>query len=134
MMNVDIDVLVREALLEKGCDESMLSNFDGHTTIALEFTQRPSLLISTLDDNVWIWSRIAEDNNAVLTQRASELLFALMEGCEFTPSGQLQLSVDEGYILLRGLVSPAFLESSQQFSAAMEEFFSLQENFLGIFQ
>ncbi|VTR36739.1 Invasion protein invB [Serratia fonticola] len=79
-MNVDIDVLVREALLEKGCDESMLSNFDGHTTIALEFTQRPSLLISTLDDNVWIWSRIAEDNNAVLTQRASELLFALMEG------------------------------------------------------
>ncbi|CAI1687162.1 Invasion protein invB [Serratia fonticola] len=133
-MNVDIDVLVREALLEKGCDESMLSNFDGHTTIALEFTQRPSLLISTLDDNVWIWSRIAEDNNAVLTQRASELLFALMEGCEFTPSGQLQLSVDEGYILLRGLVSPAFLESSQQFSAAMEEFFSLQENFLGIFQ
>ncbi|WP_258089431.1 InvB/SpaK family type III secretion system chaperone [Serratia liquefaciens] len=133
-MNVDIESLVREALLEQGCDENMLGEFDGHTTIALEFTQRPALLISRLDDDIWIWSRIAEDNNSVLTQRASELLFALMDGCAFSANGQLQLATEDGYILLRGLVGTAYLQSSQQFSAALEEFFNLQDNFLGILQ
>lgn len=134
MMNVDIKHLVREALLEQGCEESMLDEFDGHSTIALEFKERPALLISELDGSIWLWSRIAEDINSVLSQRASELLFALMEGCSFTPDGQLQLATDEGYVLLRGLVSENYLQNSQQFSVALEEFFNLQENFLGIMQ
>ncbi|QJU42324.1 SPI-1 type III secretion system chaperone SpaK [Serratia marcescens] len=131
-MNVDIKSLVSDALLEQGCDESLLNDFDGHSTIALEFTERPDLLISEQDDGVWLWSRIAEDNQSVLGQRGGELLFALMEGCTFTPGGQLQLTIDDGYIFLRGLVKDEYLKNGQQFSAALEEFFILQENFLGI--
>ena len=129
-MNIDIVSLVRLALVESGCDESLLGDFDAHSTISLDFENSPSLLISMVDDNVWIWSKICEAHETILRNNASAILEKIMGGCQFSITEQLQLTENEGYLELRGLVHPGYLESSQRFADALDEFFSHQEDFL----
>ncbi|MFP7609861.1 InvB/SpaK family type III secretion system chaperone [Serratia quinivorans] len=133
-MHIDLGDVVRSALLELGCEESMLSDFDGHSTIMLDFNDRPALFISTEENNVWLWSRIAEENSSLLALRGGELLPALMEGYGFSVCGQLQLTFSEGYLLLRAMIAPAVLQDTEQFSVALEEFFNQQERFVGMIQ
>jgi len=131
-MNIDIVSLVRVALIESGCDESLLEDFDAHSTISLDFENSPSLLISMVDDSVWIWSKICEAHDTLLHHSASAILEKIMSGCQFSITGQLQLTQNDGYLELRGMVHPGYLESSQRFADALDEFFSHQEDFLGL--
>ena len=131
-MNIDIVSLVRDALVESGCDESLLDDFDAYSTISLDFEKSPSLLISMVDDNVWIWSKICEAHEIILHHSASTILEKIMGGCQFSMTGQLQLTQNDGYLELRGMVHPDYLESSQRFADALDEFFNHQEDFLGL--
>lgn len=131
-MYLDIVSLIRGALLESGVEESMLSEFDGYSTIALDFDNYPSLLISVIDERVWIWSNLCENTPGVLQQRLPIVMEKIMEGCNFSMTGQLQLAVNNGLIELKGMVHPDYLVSSSRFSDALEEFFHLQESYLGV--
>ncbi|CAK8743598.1 hypothetical protein SODG_006734 [Sodalis praecaptivus] len=86
-MYVDIAALVREALLDSGCDPSLLGNFDSHSTIALDFNDMPSIYISSSDDDIWLWSRIAEYQDTILEQCSYNLLKELLEGAEYIRGG-----------------------------------------------
>lgn len=131
-MYIDIVSLVRKALLESGVDESMLGDFDGHSTISLDFENYPSLLISMIDDNIWIWSKLCEASDSILQHKASLLLEKVMGGCLFSMTGQLQLSVNDGFIELKGMVHPGYLDDSSKLAEAMDEFFVQQEEYLGV--
>lgn len=131
-MNIDIVSLVRVALVESGCEESLLGDLDAHSTISLDFEKTPSLLISMVDDHVWIWSRICEAHETILHHSASVILEKIMTGCQFSMTGQLQVTKNDGYLELRGMVHPSYLESSQRFADALDEFFSHQEDILGL--
>ncbi len=133
-MYVDIATLVRDALLGSGCDPKLLSNFDSHSTIALDFNDMPSINISKLDDDVWLWSRIAEQNDHVLEQNAQALLKELMQGVDFTLGGKLMLSESEGYLELKGLLSPSYMDCGQNFAVALSGFFERLERFVMVVQ
>lgn len=130
-MYLDIVSLIRGALLESGVEESMLGEFDGYSTIALDFDNYPSLLISVVDDQVWIWSNLCENTPGVLQQRLGSVMEKIMEGCSFSITGQLQLATNDGQIELKGMVHPDYLASSTRFAEALDEFFHLQEQYLG---
>ncbi|WP_067700227.1 hypothetical protein [Erwinia sp. ErVv1] len=131
-MYTDIVSLIRGALLENGCDESLLGDFDSHSTISLDFEKHPSMFISVDDNYVWIWSRLCEVSDSIMQYKASALLEKMIEGCQFSITGQLHISLNEGYIELKGMVHPNFLENSSRFAEALDEFFTQQEAFLGI--
>lgn len=133
-MNIDIAYLLRETLIENGCESHKLGDFDSHSTIALEFDGHLGIYITQLEDEVWLWTRLVEENNLTFSTFAGPLLEKLMEGCGFAANGQLQLLANEGYIELRGLVHHRHLESSAQFAGALDEFFRLSEEFHGIYQ
>lgn len=131
-MNIDIVFLLREALTESGCDESMLNDFDGHSTISLDFEDRPSLLISMIDENVWIWTRLCEDSGNILQYRASALLEKIMEGYHFSMTGQLQLNQNEGFLELRGMLHTDYLINGSRLAEALSHFFAQQQDYLEI--
>lgn len=131
-MYIDVATLVREALVESGCDESIMGDFDGHSTISLDFDEYPSLLISAIDERIWLWSRICEDSGNILQYKGVDILDKILKGCSFSMTGQLQISTNDDFIELRGLVHPSYLESSTRLAEAMDEFFVLQEDFLEI--
>lgn len=131
-MHIDIVYLVRQALLESGCDELMLGDFDGHSTISLDFEDRPSLLISSVEGNIWVWSQLGEDLGNLLQYKAGALLEKMMEGCSFSMTGQLQLSSNAGFIELRGMLHPDSLASGSHLAEALNAFFAQQEDYLRI--
>lgn len=47
-------------------------------------------------------------------------------------TGQLQISINNDTIELKGLVHPDYLAGGARFADAMDEFFQLQEAFLGV--
>lgn len=133
-MHVDIATLVREALLDSGCDPNLLSNFDSHSTIALDFNDLPSIYISSQDDDIWLWARIAEFNENILAQRAPVLLNELMQGVDFIRGEQFQLARNDGYLELKALLNSHCLNSGQNFSVALSGFFERLERFVEVMQ
>ncbi|KMN36753.1 type III secretion system chaperone SpaK [Chromobacterium sp. LK1] len=129
MFAMDIAQLVRAALEESGCDPALLGDLDSHSTIALDLHDLPSIHVSAQDGEVWLWSRLAEHNEAVLAQRAAELLRELMQGCHFTRSGQLQLAANDGYLELKAMVHPDCLADGKRFSEALNGYFDALERF-----
>lgn len=123
MHDIDIANLLSEALRKSGCNESLLNNFDGHSTIEMECIDRPSILLSKDDDNVWIWSRLQEENNLLIEQKSAVLLPLLMKPCFFSTTDQLQLMVLDGFIILKAIVKNEYLFDSSAFARALEEFF-----------
>ncbi|CNF34768.1 hypothetical protein [Yersinia kristensenii] len=131
-MYLDIVALIRGALAESGCDESLLGNFDGHSTIALDFDGYPSILISVVDEHIWIWSHLCENVPSVLRHKFADILEYMMQGCRFALTGQLQLNANEGVIELKGMVHPDYLQSSSRFAETLDEFFTHQGELLRI--
>ncbi|HGJ5855427.1 SPI-1 type III secretion system chaperone SpaK [Arsenophonus nasoniae] len=128
-MHIDIALLVRDALVHSGCDKNLISDFDGHSTITLEFSNSLDINISIDDDYVWLWSPLCEEESNVIYQLSEKILKKLMEECQFTVTKQLQLISRNRYINLAGVVSPAYLADGAGFSAALEEFFHLINNY-----
>lgn len=128
----DIAQLVCDALKESGCEQSITDTLDSHSTIALDLLDLPSINVSVQDDeDVWLWSLLGEHSEILLTQRGSELLQVLLQGCHFARSGQLQLAVQEGELVLKALVHPNYLKDGQFFSEALNGFFDELDRFCG---
>jgi hypothetical protein len=123
MMNIDLPVLVNQALLSLGCDPALISNLDGHSTITLDFDQQPSLMIVSKDDQVWVWSRVAEFSDAVLAYKAHEILQELMRSDDTILGGHPSLCEGEGYLELRALLAPGALENAERMGEALSLFF-----------
>lgn len=132
MYAVDIAQLVCAALKESGCEKSYIDQLDSHSTIALQLHDLPSIHISVQDENdVWLWSLLGEQSEVLLDQRGSELLRALLQGCHFARSGQLQLGVQDGELVLKALVHQNHLQDGHGFSEALNGFFDELDRFCG---
>lgn len=130
-MNIDLSELVRDSLLSQGCDSGMLGDFDGHSTIAMEFDGIPDIMISEANEQVVIWCRLAEYNKHIIDSCADRLLSMVMEPIFYSITGQLQLGEDEGYTVLKSIVVPSAL-NSDDFSRVLEEFYVAIEEFLKV--
>ncbi|MGL9751684.1 MAG: SPI-1 type III secretion system chaperone SpaK [Symbiopectobacterium sp.] len=115
-----------------GVYESIHSDFNGHSTITLDFENYPSLLISNVDGQIWIWSQLSENTPGLLQHKSAQIQEKIMEGCHFAMTGQLQIAINNDTIELKGLVHPDYLTDSASFADAMDEFFQLQEAFLEV--
>lgn len=127
-MNIDLPSLVNQALLALGCDPALIADLDGHSTITLDFDQMPSLLIARMDDQVWLWSRVAEYSEPVLAHKASDILLELMRSDDSLLGGHPSLCEGDGYLELRAILAPAALESGERFGEALSLFFERLSN------
>lgn len=124
-MVFDLAELVRAALLDLGCDPALMSNFDSHSTIALNFNELPTINIAQQDEQVWLWCRLSEFSEAVLAHRAFELLSELMKPDASFLGGHASLGEDQGDLQLKTLVEPSFLENGERFGKTISAFFDL---------
>lgn len=122
-MNIDIAGLVRESLLENGCNESLLHDFDSHSTISLNFDNIPSILVSESEEMVMLWCQLSEQNHHTLSQNAEALLKVLMEPCRFSVSQHAHLAEDADFIVLKCMLKNSALNKTD-FGEALEEFYS----------
>jgi hypothetical protein len=122
MYSIDISKLVKDALLNSGCDPAMCGELDGHSTIALDFHWSPTIYISRRNDDIWLWCRLAELHEGSFHAYAAALLTEQMKKLPFVRNDHLNLSEDQGYLELSGLIDAAYLENGVEFAKALEGF------------
>lgn len=123
-MNIDIAAVLRQSLLLSGVSEKLLEDFDGHSTISLDFEDDISICIDVIDEDVWIWNCVADESANLVSQRGALLLEKLMQGCAFARGGQLMLSTQDGEVVLKGMIHPEFLQIPERFIEALNEFYT----------
>ena len=130
MNYIDIAELLRSALIESGCSQSQIGTFDGNSTIEVECVNSPSLFINENEGQVWVWSRLNEENNYMLMQKSAGLLTLMMSPFVWAVNDQLQLVNDQGYLVMKCNVKPDYLENGLRFSEVLQQFFESQNAFL----
>lgn len=130
-MSYEISELVRETLRKEGCSDQLISAFDGHSTISLDFTTIPSILISQVEEATILWCRLDEHRLHVLEQCSARLLTLLMEPTAYSITGQFQLDEDQGYTILKLVPKPSVMNPTD-FSDVLEEFYQTVEKFIEV--
>lgn len=129
MHQVDLVKILKEALDYLGCDPSILSDIDHHSTIELTFDDSPRLLISFIDGNVILWCQLVPVNPNLLIQCASQIIEPLVAEYSWASTAQLQLIAGPEWYELRTVVDPAYMESGEKFGIALESFFEIMQQF-----
>ncbi|MDR6352519.1 hypothetical protein [Pantoea sp. SORGH_AS_0659] len=128
---MDLQVLVREALLAKGCPDELTHSFDAHSTIQLEFNDTTPVLISKVDDQIILWSQLCEHNPYTLSQRAGQIIELLLEPSAFSATNYLYLCEDDRSTVLRCLIKEDVLNTND-FGDAMEDFYTRLKQYLQV--
>ena len=129
MYQIELVKILKEALDYLGCDPSIISDIDHHSTIELTFDASPTLLISFVDDNVVLWCQLVPVNPDLLIQRASEIIEPLIAEYEWVANAQLQLVAGAEWYELRAILDPQFMENGEKFGIALESFFESMNGF-----
>lgn len=130
MENVNIAELVRGALKQQGCDPSLLDNFDSHSTITLDFKDSPSILVSRdEDEQIWVWARIENVYESAYQQSLEKLSLQQQQGCDFTPSRQVQFYFHDNILEIKAHIREIYLESAEKFAQVLDGFFHILKEF-----
>ncbi|AZE72347.1 hypothetical protein C4K00_2118 [Pseudomonas synxantha] len=121
-MNLDIGVLVREALEQSGCTGGQIGNFDGYSTIALELDGLPSVYIGSESNDFWIWSELGDFTASQISYCSDALLTELMRPCDYARPRQAQLLNLDGVLELRVLLGEMALSDPQHMATALDQF------------
>lgn len=132
MNNQTLAELVKDALLETGCDPSLIQKLDQHATVQIELNDSPSLYIGKTEERVVIWSDLCDFHESIVRHSSEPLLQEIMLGFPYGLNQQIVLRESEGRLQLYSNISEEFLENAQRMSEAINAFFERQTRFLEI--
>lgn len=93
-----LDEMVREMTTQLGLPSSQMAALDAHSTIAIQIHDLPDVMLSALDDRLWIWSLLPQFNEDWLQDHAAAVLPILTTAIEGVEGGQPTLGIGEhGY-------------------------------------
>lgn len=129
MHPADLIKILKEALVFLGCDLSIVSDIDHHSTIELTFDDSPNLLLSFIEGNVVVWSQIVPTNLDLLVMCAPQIIEELIAEREWASNGQVQLVSGQDWFELRAVIDSEYMQNGEQFGIALESFFSVVQSF-----
>ncbi|AVG16928.1 hypothetical protein CFN79_14305 [Chromobacterium vaccinii] len=97
--------LLCNAVVQLGLPREQLSPLDQQATLVVEFQDLPDVMLSQLNDRLWIWSTLPNLTESKLSAMASQALAVLCEPVEDIESGQLTLGRGENGFELKGLIN-----------------------------
>ena len=120
---------LKQALEIIGCDPSLIADIDHHSTIELSFGEKPSIMFSTVNGVVVLWSAVAKYDHHALLNAASQLIESLVATCDWSMTGQLQLVEDDGSFVLRVFLSENAIEQGELLADVLNHFYDSVEAF-----
>ena len=104
--------LVRNALSELGVSDTLLNNFDSHSTIAIEMDSGLSINISLENDRLFVWSFISLSEEQLISNSRS-ILSTLTSPIESVETGCLSLVKCDGGFELKALMNIDLLKENK---------------------
>jgi hypothetical protein len=122
-MDKDIIKLIKDALTHMGCPLSVMSKVDPNAPIVFSFNNGVVMNLATANNTVWLWSPISEYSDKLIAQNGAKFLELIMKPYPFFVTGKMQLSNENGNLMLQGLVNEESLEKAAYFAATLQVFF-----------
>jgi type III secretion system chaperone len=122
-MNKDIIQLIKDALTHMGCPLSVISKVDPDAPIVFTFNNGVVMNLVTVNNTVWLWSPVGEYSDKLITQNGAKFLELIIKPYPFFVTGKMQLSNENGELMLQGLVNEESLEKASYFAATLQVFF-----------
>lgn len=120
---------LKQALEVMGCDPSLISDIDHHSTIELSFGEIPSIMFSTVNGVVVLWSAVAKYDSHALLNAAPQLIESLVATCDWSMTGQLQLVEDDGSFVLRVFLNENAIEHGELLADVLNRFYERVDEF-----
>ncbi len=120
---------LKQALEVMGCDPSLISDIDHHSTIELSFGEIPSIMFSTVNGVVVLWSAVAKYDSHALLNAAPQLIESLVATCDWSMTGQLQLVEDDGSFVLRVFLNENTIEHGELLADVLNRFYERVDAF-----
>ncbi len=131
MLRKEILISTLESL---GANESLLGDFDLHSTVEIELDSGISIFISDIEGHIWLWSKVDFINSYNIDANANSLLSLLMEVRPFMLTGQYILGrIDDRYEF-KALLSDDALANPENLAYVLESFYSDLMELKGICQ
>ena len=124
--------LVKEALLQTGCNPELIQQLDSHATVQIDLNEAPSIYIGNLNDHVVIWSDLCEFHQSIVRHCADALLEELMTGFQYGRNQQLVLRESEGQLQIYSDLIEESLSDPIVMAKAINEFFECQTRIVEI--
>jgi hypothetical protein len=102
-----------------------MSNVDPNEPIVFTFNNGVVMNLSLNNDTVWLWSAIDEYSPKLIEQKGGKLLELILQPLPFFVTGKLQLSNENGQLMLQGLVNEESLAKVAYFAATLQVFFDM---------
>lgn len=122
-MNRNIIQLIKDALTHMGCPLSVMSNIDANSPVVFTFNNGVVMNLSTVNNDIWLWSPIADYSPKLIAQNGAKFLELIMKPYPFFVTGKMQLSNENGQLMLKGVVNEESLEKAAYFAATLQVFF-----------
>lgn len=106
-----------------GCPLSVMSNIDPDAPIVFNFNNGVVMNLITANNAVWLWAPIGEYSEKLIAQNGAKFLELLIKSYPFFVTGKMQLSNENGDLILQGLVNEESLEKAAYFAATLQVFF-----------
>lgn len=131
-MKYDIATMLTEMLKDAGASDLIEGDLSNHYTISLNMKNDISpILIKEESDGIWVWSKICEYNENALFHNSTSIVSLLMEhNEEFFYVGQPCLYVVDNNLELRAQIKNDKLNSTDDFSSVLNEYFLILEKYI----
>lgn len=133
-MKYDIAELISTMLNEAGMSDFLSDDLSNHSTISLNMKDDiPAIHIKSIDDEVWLWTKLSDYNVASLAYCSINLLPVMFDYNEdFFYTGQPCLYPVDGQLELRAQVKAKYLESADDFLSVLDHYLTIMLNYRGV--
>ncbi|MDR9865960.1 invasion protein B family protein [Pseudomonas baetica] len=99
-----LDELVIEMLTKMGLPSETVRNLDAHSTIAIQIHDMPDVMLSLINNRLWLWSLLPGLTESRLLDEAAAVLSFITTPVEGVEGGQLTLGMGEQGYELKAMV------------------------------
>jgi hypothetical protein len=125
-MAIDIAKLTHDALIESGCDPSIIAQLDCHSPIELNFKSQSAIKIMLFgnDSNqVQLECRLMEHVQWDLSQVAANLLPVILEPVAWSTTRATSMVMIDGVLKLSATLLEDYLTDGKHFADAIDGFY-----------
>ncbi|MCL9783999.1 hypothetical protein M9194_21505 [Vibrio sp. S4M6] len=117
-----LNEMVNSMLTNAGLPSGQLENLDSHSTIAIEVKGLPEVMLSALDERLWLWCLLPHVTEHQLINYAQTVLPIMTKPISGVEGGQLTLGMGENGYELKALINLDILQHKDSLSPIFQSF------------
>lgn len=121
-VHVGVNDIAAHLFASMGLPSEDVAALDAHSTIALRLEALPEVMLSVMDDRLWLWSLLPSLDEDALLEHAAQLMPILLTPLPGVEGGHATLGLGENGFEFKALVRLSQLQSDTGLATTFQAF------------